>query len=212
MKLIIIFYGITAGFAFGQLNLRPFVKTGGAINFYLRNGPITAQVNLSGGVHFNDHFALQVGAERIVHTFRNWDILIASIEPTYRIFNREHVFSPVIGIAVGTELTTNATDRFITEDYGFVTYGVTGAGSSGSKTRYKKGVFFGKGKVLADFKIKDFNISVGPTFDMMFIKEESFKYYIDSKVYIAKNYGIGAELSFMYTFPMKKREAKKGLE
>ena len=195
-----------------QSVIKPFVKIGGAYNRYIVYGPSMLQLNLAGGIHFNQHMSIQIGAERVKGTSVNWDLLILSISPHYRVFDSKHIFSPLIGIDLGTELITNATDRYIRDNYSFINYGAVNDGSFEDKRRYKRGLFFGKIKCLADFNIKDFNISVGPTFNVMYIQLERVKNYYENSIYVDQNYGVGAELSFMYTFPMKKRTAKKALD
>jgi hypothetical protein len=109
--------------------------------------------------------------------------------------------SPVISVDIGTQTWSNANNRFIRV-------------GGDSDFRYNSGLFFGKLKLLSDFKISTYNLNlmIGPTFNMTFFKiDEVIKYGDDYLVvggYVSDNYGFGLELSLMYTFPMKKRAAK----
>lgn len=214
MKGLIVIFSFTASLAYGQLNVKPFIKAGG--NFSINKYNILYEVNVAGGVHFNDHISLQIGGGYI-DFLEYLKLTTLSLSSTYRILNSKHIFSPVVGVDLGTEVWSNASGRFVKTDFVFTQYDPAFVAMYGlGQARYKRGLFFSKVKLLADFKIKSFNISIGPTFNLMCFKLETVKkYYSDYQVlseYIDGRIGFGGELSVMYTFPMKKRDAKKAQE
>lgn len=217
MRLIVVFFSLFIGSVYCQLDIKPFIKTSGAFSTYRNNGPSTYDLSLISGVHFNDNISLGLGISNIKNIYSQIDIFILSISPSFRVLKPNRIFSPVIEIDLGTELWSNAKNEFVNSDFEFTSYSPSSFATYGTgQPRYKKGLFFSKLKLLADFKIKSFNISFGPTLNYMcFTFENVKKYYSDYQVvsqYIDERIGFGGELSLMYTFPMKKREVKKIVE
>ena len=211
MKILIVLFSFILGSVNSQCNIKPFIKTAGAWSLYDRD-LFTIDASLAGGVHFNEHFSLQMGVNSI-STGLQLKVLTLSSSVTYRIFKSKYPVSPVIGIDLGTQIWSVANGELINSGDVFSSY-YASYNPSSSNYRYKRGLFFGKLKLLADFKISQNNLNLmfGPTFNLMYFKIDKVqKFYNDYLVvggYVSDNYGFGLELSLMYTFPMKKRAAK----
>ncbi len=203
MKGLVLLFSLLMGSALAQSTMNPYVKIMGAtglFHIYQSYGISTIDATLAAGVHFNDHFSFQAGVNNTT-CCGQLNVVSLSISPYYRILKSKYPVSPVIGIDAGTQVWSNANNRFI-------------QAGSGSNTRYNRMLFFGKAKLLADFKIKssNFNLMVGPTFNLIYFRiDKVLEFYNDYMViggYISDNYGVGFELSLMYTFPMKKGKLK----
>ena len=208
MKLIIFTFFVFVSFKpYAQSSLKPIVNLGYTYLYPLDNLWIH-EVHIGGGAQFDDHFSLQLNikgmqnardlsSQKIKEPLR---IVVISISPYNRILKPKYIVSPAIGLDLGTQVWSNGNGRFISSDYSF---------KNSSNLRYERGIFFGKAKLLADFKINSFNLMIGPTFNIMYFKTGKVKTdWMDNSYfekYIDERRGIGLELSLMYTFPMKKR-------
>ncbi len=161
------------------------------------------ELQIGCGVQFNDYFSLQLTLRGIQnardvsnHVIKDpLRIVTLSLSPYYRILKRKYFASPVIGIDVGTQIWSNGFGRYIDRNWSFINK----PEHSYDGFLFNKGVFFGKAKLLVDFKIWNFNILVGPSFNMYYFK-------LDNNIWDVK--GLGLEGTVTYTFPMKKRAAK----
>ncbi len=210
MKGLVLLFSLLMGSALAQSSMKPFIKMTGAVGAYDGGNIIALDLGVAAGLHLDDHLNVQVGVNNVKPLYGQLEIVTISISPFYRILQPKYKVSPVIGMDVGTQIWSNGNGRYINSDYRF-----TGYTSSSSNSRYNRGLFFGKVKLLADFKIKAFNIMVGPTFNLMYFKIEEVgknwftgEDYSVTDAYIDERRGFGAEFSLMYTFPMKKRAAK----
>lgn len=215
MKGLIFIFGLSASLAYGQFNVKPFIKTGGAFSKYRYSGPSTIDVNILGGAHFNEFICVGVGVNNFKSIYGSLVILTFLVSPAYRVLDSKHIFSPVLAVDFGTEIWSNMQGEFVDGSFNAVNYShetiIYGAGVP----RYKRNLFFGKLKLLADFKINLFNISIGPTFNLMNIKlenvEKTYSGYSVLSEGIDRNIGFGGELSLMYTFSMKKKQSNKAV-
>ncbi len=199
-----------------QNKINPYIKIMGAVglyNIYQSYGITTADATIAAGLDFNDFFSVPIGVNNIKVINSQLDIVTLSISPTYRILKSKHAVSPVLSLDIGTQIWSNGNGRFVKpgNDYSFTSYKPESVGAYGvDQVRYKRGLLFYKTKLLVDFKINEFNLMFGPTFNLMYIKNENAKIdwsngdiYFDE--YISDHRGFGFELSLMYTFPMKKQ-------
>ncbi len=162
------------------------------------DGLFSEEAQIGGGMQFNDYLSLQINVRGIqnayneVHPLR---IATLSLSPSYRILKRKYFASPVIGIDVGTQVWSNGKGRYIDRGWRFITK----PANSYDGYSYSRGLFFGRAKLLADFRIWNFNLLIGASYNV---------YYIKLKEFNSDTRAIGLEGTVMYTFPMKKRAAK----
>ena len=215
MKLvsILLLSFITTQLAVGQNTMKPMVNVSymysHSIGSYPLNGFWTHELQIGGGVQFNDHFSLQLNvvgiqnARKITHpTIKEpLQIVTLSLSPGFRILKTKYKVSPWIGLDVGTQIWSNGNGKYIDKSFRLRNkpeYSYDGF-------LYRRGVFFGIAKVLADFKIWDFNLLIGASYNMYYFKLDRD----NSPTYIYNNSkGVGLEGMLTYTFPMKKRAAK----
>ena len=187
---------------FAQSNMKPMVSAQYAM-IVGRSDFFVHELQIGGGVQFNDYFSLQltlrgiqnardVSNQTIKEPLR---IVTLSLSPSYRIFKRKYPASPVLGVDVGTQIWSNGYGRYIDRSWSFIEKPVY----SYDGFLFNKGVFFGKLKLLADFKIWDFNLLIGASYNMYYFK-------LDNHISDVKGFGLEGTLT--YTFPMKKHAAK----
>ena len=202
MKLLsfLLFSFITTQLVVGQNTMKPIVNAS-----YMYSYPIdrllSHELQIGGGVQFNDHLSLQLNVRGIQNargisnnTIKEpLQIITVSLSPSCRFLKRNYIVSPVLAMDAGTELWSNGFGRYVDQGFEFR------ENSGYTHYLYRKGVFFGRAKILADFRVWDFNLLIGASFNMYYFK-------LDSDIYSTK--AIGLEGTVMYTFPMKKRAAK----
>ncbi len=200
MKGLVILFSLLMGSALAQNSMKPMVNTSYMYS-YPMDRLLSHELQIGGGIQFSDHFSLQLNV-RGIQSARDVSyqiikeplrIVTLSVSPLYRMLNRKYIVSPVIGIDAGTQVWSNGFGRYVDENWIFM------ENSSSTHYLYRKGVFFGRAKLLADFRIWDFNLLIGASYNMYYFK-------LDSDINSTKAFGL--EGTVMYTFPMKKRAAK----
>jgi hypothetical protein len=206
-----------------QSNIRPLISLGYYQTF--TDNLWLNELELGAGIQFNDYLSTQINfrgsQDRLPQDpSRSFRVASLSIEPSYRILGKKHIFSPVIAYDAGLEIANNGTDKFIyTSNYiYFPTY-------QQPYSQYNKGLYFGKAKILLSIQWKGFDLLLGATYNTYFFKINRLKpegpqaypasannKYLVGETYVDKQFGFGFETSLKYTFPMKKRAAKKALE
>ena len=164
---------------------------------------LSHELQIGGGIQFSDHFSLQLNVRGIQSARDVSDqpikeplrIVTLSLSPLYRVLKRKYMVSPVIGIDVGTQVWSNGNGRYVDDSWIFIEKPIY----SYDGFLYDKGVFFGRAKLLADFRIWDFDLLIGASFNMYYFKLDS---------HISGTKAVGLEATVMYTFPMKKRVVK----
>jgi hypothetical protein len=206
-----------------QTALKPFIQ----LSYYqdYLSQVVFEELELGVGVQFNDYFSTQInlrGTQKAFFLNESGNIRFGtlSFEPSYRILGKKHMFSPVISYDAGLEIANNGKDKFIyTSNYiYFPTY-------QQPYSQYNKGLYFGKAKILLSIQWKGFDLLLGATYNTYFFKINRLKpegpqaypasannKYLVGETYVDKQFGFGFETSLKYTFPMKKRAAKKALE
>ena len=197
---------ITPQLAVGQNIIKPIVSAGYNFLYPLRSYPVSGfwahELQIGGGMQFNDHFSLQLNvvgiqnARKVTHpTIKEpVQIVTLSLSPGFRILKSKYRVSPWVGLDVGTQIWSNANGKYIDKSFRFINkpeYSYDGF-------LYRRGVLFGRAKLLADFKIWNFNLLIGPSFNMY--------YFMLSNILVSK--AVGVEGMVTYTFPMKKRATK----
>ena len=202
-----------------QTAIKPFVQ----LTYYQSylNDIFLDELELGGGIQFNDYFSTQVnfrGAQEAFFSQEpsiNFRFATISIEPSYRFLGKKHIFSPVIAYNAGIEIANNGKDKFIKmSNYSYKPY------YHSPYVQYDKGLYFGKAKVLLSIQRKGVNFLIGATYNTYFFQFHNLIpqgtqsiVAIDNKY---KNmgllrdwqFGFGFETSIKYTFPMKKRATK----
>ena len=214
MKLIsiLLLNFITAQLAVGQNTMKPILSAGYMYSFPMGSYPLRGfgayELQIGGGVQFNDHFSLQLNvigiqnARKITHPIikERLQIVTLSLSPGFRVLKSKYRVSPWVGLDVGTQIWSNGNGKYIDKSFRFINkpeYSYDGF-------LYHRGFFFGRAKLLADFKLWDFNLLIGACFNMYYFKLDG-DYYL-TYTYNAK--AVGLEGMITYTFPMKKRVAK----
>lgn len=205
---------------YAQSSLKPFLKIGyfqTYTDYFALN-----ELGLGGGVQFNDYVSTQINfrgsIQRVLNgPSENFKIASVSIEPSYRILGKKYMFSPVIAYDAGIEIANNGKDKFIF-DYVYRPY------YQSPYSKYNKGLYFGKAKILLSIQWKQLDFLIGATYNTYFFRFYELEPY-GPQTYGGKNnnykivgtftdgeFGFGFETSIKYTFPMKKREVKKTAE
>ena len=203
--------------------IKPFIQLS-YYQEYLSN-VVFEELGLGVGVQFNDYFSTQInlrGTQKAFFLNESGNIRFGtlSIEPSYRVLGKKHMFSPVIAYDAGLEIANNGKDRFIyTSNYVYF------PNYEQPYSQYNKGLYFGKAKILLSVQWKGFDLLLGATFNTYLFKINRLKpdgpqdypaspnnNYLVTETYVDKEFGFGFETSLKYTFPMKKRAAKKALD
>jgi hypothetical protein len=222
MRIIVAFLVFTNFQLCAQSNIKPFVK----VAFYQSylDIPRVSELEFGAGVQFNDYISAQVNLRGSQQGYyqdpsRSFRFATLSIEPSYRILGKKHLFSPVIAYDAGIEIANNGQDKFIyTSNYFYYPY------YHSSYNKYNKGLYFGKAKILLSIQWKGLDFLVGATYNTYFFKfyrlrpegpqslASNDNQYKITGTYTDGEFGFGFETSIKYTFPMKKRVAKKAVE
>lgn len=207
---------------YSQTGLQPFLKLA-FYQSYLET-PRVSELELGAGIQFNNYISTQInfrGSQKGYYQdqSRSFRFATFSIEPSYRILGKKHMFSPVIAYDAGIEIANNGKDKFIyMSNYVYFPY------YESSYHKFNKGLYYGKAKILLSIQWKGIDFLMGATYNTYF-----FQFYNlepkgpqtyggkDNKYKIVGTFtdgefGFGFETSIKYTFPMKKREAKKAVE
>lgn len=162
--------------------------------------------NLNGGARLNEHFVLDLsvgyGLSINNRQYQKITTLTNSVGFSYRALKVNKIFSPLLGIDFGYELTSNGRGKYFSlKEGGLVPYTYMD-----NKSSYNKMLFFGRFKTMLDVEYKNISIRTGLNFNISCFDLTDFNTGIRANQYYMN---IGIESGMMYTFPMKKRLAKK---
>lgn len=166
-------------------------------------------LSVGGGIRVKDQTTILFQANylrcsRDVNTdnFEAFQMLSVSLSLSYRFLKMKHKVSPLLELDAGINRWSNADNLYISNS--FIIYEENGT------THYKfyDNSIIGKTKLLLNVNLKQIDLNIGTSFNTYFFHLSGVK---GGSVYSLQK-GIGFEAQVLYTFPMKKQQAKKAVE
>lgn len=200
-------------FVFTQTTVNPVVKASSSYmmdfgDYYYYNG---FDYSLGGGIRISNQYQLSILLQvNYLKNYRdnNYDnfdpfqMLNTSLSTSYRFLRKRHIVSPVLELDWGINVWSNAevlyiNSSLIIEDNWDINH-----------YKFRKNSIFGKSKLLLNVNLKSVDINIGASYNTYFFhlqRQNSGAFYGFVK-------GLGFEAQVLYTFPMKKQQAKKVVE
>lgn len=210
-----------------QSNIKPTIGVNYSYqfynSFYISNFDrvYTHNFDLSGGIRIKEYLFLDVNIGVMLGQFnlasaKQMISFNNSIGLNYRVLKPKHIVSPMIGADFGYEISSNARGKFVSSKYN----GIVDKNNiyADPKFIYNKNRYFGRVKMLLDLEYNNISFRTGLNFNFSSFNQTNFEYKYGQMDYSKSTrtnkfyMNIGIEAGMMYTFPMKKQQAKKALE